>query len=393
MKSRRDLLRLYILRAVGALWAHLLPALDLGSLPQSPRILCIRPDHLGDLLFLTPTLRWLRSQLSEAHLTALVGPWGQEVLAHNPHLDEVRTLPFPGFARRPKGPIWAPYALLGRAAKQLRSDGFDAALVLRFDHWWGAWLARAAGIRRVIGYDVPSTLPFLTHPVPYMAGRHEVLQNLKLAQALRPSLTSTSGDEPDLAEAMRRLPLEFPIPEAAFGRATALVHGKRNYICIHPGAGAAVKLWPPERWAQVADSLVQGDKGLHVLITGGEEELALAWQVAAHMQAEAQVVAGQTDLPTLAALFARAQLVLGSDSGPLKLAQAVGAPTVQLYGPVDVRAFGPWGEPARCRALVSPLPCVPCQKLDYSPAELSYHRCLEAIPVEAVIEAARELLA
>ena len=43
----------------------------------------------------------------------------------------------------------------------------------------------------------------------------------------------------------------------------------------------------------------------------------------------------------------RCALVLGSDSGPLHLAVAVGAPTVHLYGPVPAAKFGPWGDPAR----------------------------------------------
>ncbi|NLE75811.1 MAG: glycosyltransferase family 9 protein, partial [Chloroflexi bacterium] len=263
----------------------------------------------------------------------------------------------------------------------LRRLAFDAAVILRFDHWWGAWLARLAGIPRVVGYDLPTTRPFLTQAVPYQPGRHEALQNLGLLQALlgRQAAELSPG----------AAPMEFAFPAAA-AQAVAGRLGPAPYLCLHPGAGAAVKLWPADRWAQAADAL-SGEVG-RVVLTGGPDELALAWQVAAHMRSEPLVLAGQTSLDELAAIFAQARLALGSDSGPLKLAQAVGAPTVQLYGPVDADAFGPWGDPAAWRVVRSPLPCVPCHRLDYAPDELPAHRCMEAIPVEAVVAAARELL-
>ncbi|MBC7223797.1 MAG: glycosyltransferase family 9 protein, partial [Anaerolineae bacterium] len=145
-------------------------------------------------------------------------------------------------------------------------------------------------------------------------------------------------------------------------------------------------------WAQVADALAQ-ETGALIVLTGSAGELDLVWRVAAHMAEEAVLLAGKTDLAELAATFAQARLVLGSDSGPLKLAQAVGAPTVHLYGPVDARTFGPWGDPSTYRVVQSPLPCAPCNRLDYRPEDLEDHPCMAAIPVEAVLEAARGLLA
>ncbi len=137
-----------------------------GGPPQ--RILVIRPDHLGDLLFTTPALHYLRSQYPQAHIAALIGPWGEAVLAGNSDVDEILTLPFPGFTREPKGGALAPYALLQEEAQRLAAGRFDLALILRFDHWWGAWLAAAAGIPRRIGYDIDEVRPFVTQAEPHL---------------------------------------------------------------------------------------------------------------------------------------------------------------------------------------------------------------------------------
>ena len=104
------------------------------------------------------------------------------------------------------------------------------------------------------------------------------------------------------------------------------------------------------------------------------------------------VAAGETGLGELAAIMARCQLVLGVDSGPLHLAVAMGTPTVHLFGPVDKRAFGPWGDPAHHVVVTSEMDCIPCNRLDYTPSELDGHPCVRNITVEQVLEAVEKLV-
>ncbi|HYN88207.1 MAG TPA: hypothetical protein VER55_06740, partial [Ardenticatenaceae bacterium] len=160
------------------------------------RVLLIRPDHLGDVLFLTPALAALRRAQPAAHITALVGPWAEPVLRGNPDLDGIEILAFPWFDRKRARTLVAPYVSLVRAAASLKGR-FDIAIVLRFDHWWGGWLAAAAGIHRRIGYATPQLAPFLTEAVPYRPGRHEVLQSLTLTARLG-TPGSTRPDEAPL---------------------------------------------------------------------------------------------------------------------------------------------------------------------------------------------------
>ncbi len=50
-----------------------------------------------------------------------------------------------------------------------------------------------------------------------------------------------------------------------------------------------------------------------------------------------------SSLRELAALCRRASLFVGSDTGPLHLAAAVGTPCVGLYGPMPAKRNGPYG--------------------------------------------------
>jgi ADP-heptose:LPS heptosyltransferase len=109
---------------------------------------------------------------------------------------------------------------------------------------------------------------------------------------------------------------------------------------VHPGAAYGAKRWPARRFAAVAAALRA--EGHRVLVTGsaGEHDLARRVAIGAGLPAEA-VLAGRTGLPELAALVARAGLVVSGDTGIAHLAAAFGTPSVTVFGPVDADRWGP----------------------------------------------------
>ncbi|MEO5951066.1 MAG: hypothetical protein ABIQ44_01185, partial [Chloroflexia bacterium] len=148
------------------------------------RILVMRPDHLGDLLFATAALQRIREAYPTAHITGLVGPWGRPMWEGNPNLDAIEVLRFPGMGGAREGGLLAPYMLLRQEATRLEGGNYDLGVALRFDHWWGAALMAAARIPHRWGYDTPGMGEWLTNAVPYTADKHEVEQNLVLAEAM-----------------------------------------------------------------------------------------------------------------------------------------------------------------------------------------------------------------
>ncbi|MFH8369882.1 glycosyltransferase family 9 protein [Streptomyces sp. NPDC018031] len=111
---------------------------------------------------------------------------------------------------------------------------------------------------------------------------------------------------------------------------------------LHPGADAAARRWPAGRFAAVARALAAG--GHRVVITAGAGEAPLAHAVAgAAGLPSGAVLGGASDLPfaELAALVARARVVIAGDTGPAHLATALGTPSVVLFGPVAPRLWGP----------------------------------------------------
>lgn len=364
-------------------------------------ILVIRPDHLGDLLFATPALEELRKAFPQAHITGLVGPWGAAMWEDNPNLDALEIVPFPGISAKTRGrhPL-SPYRLLGEVARSLAHDKYDLGLTLRFDHWWGAALMWAAGIPRRWGYDTPGMGIWLTNTVPYVAGRHEVEQNIRLAQ----EVTGAHSIAPlhmsinrDMGVPALRPPLPVAPPDGLLGD---WVDASRR-IVIHPGTGSANKLWTIAGWSEVADKLAA--KGWAVVLTGAPAERELAHAVVPPTEVGSSTLSGLSGSPLngrqtpprqlagktnnvgqLVWVLERAHMVLGVDSGPLHIAAALGKPTLHLYGPSDETIWGPWGSPYTHRVLRAP-GTQPTSRLDVGSRKLEGGPEMRAITADMVM--------
>jgi heptosyltransferase I len=101
-------------------------------------------------------------------------------------------------------------------------------------------------------------------------------------------------------------------------------------VVLLPGAGKENKLWPVERWREVA-------KRTNALVVWGPGEEPLARRISDNL-------APPTNLRELAGYLKNAKLVLGADTGPLHLAAALGTKVVGLYGPTNPRRNGPYGQ-------------------------------------------------
>jgi lipopolysaccharide heptosyltransferase II len=359
-----------------------------ARIPKTPllrakrnRVLLIRPDHLGDALLATPAIHALRATQPHLEIHVLAGPWSAPIFSVYNEIDAVLTLAFPGFNREGNASLGSPYLLARSAARKIRRIGYDAVVILRPDHWWGALVAHMARIPRVIGYNHPDVEPFLTDILP-RRDEHAVWQNLRLVEHWVGPLKRD------------RIVFRFPVSSVDRESLADLLEGfgmdaREPYLCIHAGAGTWVKLWDEANWAAAADTLAE-QLGVRIVLTGTEQERAMVQRIAAGMQhASPVLLAGETQVSQLAALFERARVVLGPDSGPLHLAAAVGAPTVSLFGPARLSEFAPWGSAHQHITLTSDLACVGCGVLDWGDDPPMYHPCVREITVGRVLEAAR----
>src|SRR5262249_17817225 len=138
-------------------------------------------------------------------------------------------------------------------------------------------------------------------------------------------------------------------------------------------------------FAGAADLLAR-ECGVPVVFSGGPGERELVEGVRSAMRAPSHSLAGDLDLPALAALVELAPGLVSNNTGPVHIAAALGTPVVDLYALTNPQ-HTPWQVPHR--VLYHKVPCAFCYK-SVCPEE--HHHCLTLVPPEAVARAAMELL-
>jgi predicted lipopolysaccharide heptosyltransferase III len=333
-------------------------------------ILVIKLRYLGDVLLATPVFRALRDAYPDSAITALVNRGTEDILAHNPDLNDVLTV-----ERRPDGSQW-------NLVRALRKRRFDCALDLT-DGDRSAVFARLSGAPVRIGFNEEHRWRGLlyTTVVGGAAPCHRIERDL---EAIRPLGLSPKPWPPRLAVSADE-ERELDSWLARLGIGPALSGGP--WVMLQPGARYWFKAWPAERFAALADAL-RDRSGCRILVGGSDDDVDVAERIRGLARCEPIVTAGKTTVRRHAALLGRCALFVGNDNGPMHMAAALGVPVVGLFGPSDPAEWGPRG--ACVEVLYKGLDCRACFHPTCVRGEQS---CMKQITVDEVLAAAQRLLA
>jgi len=159
-------------------------------------------------------------------------------------------------------------------------------------------------------------------------------------------------------------------------------------IALAPGLAETSKerMWPPARYAKLADELAK--QGNQIIFVGVESEKPLIKSIQSQMKSKSINLAGKTSVKQLAYLFTKCKAMIGNDSGPMHLAACMGTKTIGLFGPNLPIRFRPLGKD--CVGLYkATCPCSPTinvHKGEFKPCNNNNNRCMQSISVEDVIK-------
>jgi lipopolysaccharide heptosyltransferase III len=345
-------------------------------LPDNARVLVVILRRLGDVLLTTPLIRSLKRAYPGATIDALVFAGTEGVLAGNPDLAAIISMP-----QRPR--LTDTLSLTARLFRR-----YDLAVSAQTGDRPIAF-ALIAG-RRSVGPIEPegsaSAIKRALLSRSYVRNRsdHRVVDVLRLADVIG-------------VAAHRELvcPPLAPKPHLAPAQPYAVVHAAPMFV---------YKRWTIDGWRTLAAAL--HDRGLAVAATGAASDcdyLDMMWRDTRVLRLD-----GKIDWQELTALVAAAQVYIGPDTAITHLAASAGGPTVALYGPTDPRLWGPWprgGLDVAWQAsgtiqrrgnvwlVQNPLPCLPCQLEGCERRLDSHSQCLDELAVEQVLVAVDQALA
>lgn len=133
--------------------------------------------------------------------------------------------------------------------------------------------------------------------------------------------------------------VQLELPENAVTTAERLLEAhnmRRPFIIFHPGSARAEKFWDARRWSEVINHAAEHHE-LDLVLTGGGSlfEQTHISDIKSKVRGRVVDLSGKTDLLTLAALIARARLLVTVDSAPMHLAAGTGTSQIILFGPTN----------------------------------------------------------
>ena len=290
-------------------------------------ILLIQLKRIGDLILTTPAIAAVRATSPGARITLIIS---EECKAIAPAIRGVDRLLI-----MPRG-----LAGLGTLATISRG-GFDYCVDFTRNDRSALLVFLSRARKRIVSFRIKVRSKFRTRFynefVPHrMRDMHTVDYHLALLAPL--GIQNSPGA------------IQLELPESAITSAEQLLEThnvRRPFIIFHPGSARAEKFWDARRWSEVINHAAE-HHDVDLVLTGGPSlfEQTHISDIKAKVRSGLVDFSGKTDLLTLAALIARARLLVTVDSAPMHLAAATRTPQVILFGPTNPFHWRPRESPA-----------------------------------------------
>ena len=303
--------------------------------PADPRILVIRRNRLGDMIYTLPLLHALRRHYPQAHLVVACDPPGELIARACPAVDEVLVLETG----------WNPWQAAFKNAARLQDYDWVIAAKGGFDQRL-AVLARLTNAVVRIGFEAkpgPASA-YYTHTVAIPDDAHEEHQINMLLRLLKPLGVVKATD--------RAINLTLRLPESARNYAAEILSAPpfaacRHFMLINLSSTVALK-FREEDFISVARGIL-GATDLVIGVVAAPADQPKAHEIAVCMGSD-RIAAVET--PTaleLAALLERAAFLFTPEGGAAHLAATVDTPALVLWseGP-----FKKWHSRGRKHAFV-----------------------------------------
>jgi lipopolysaccharide heptosyltransferase II len=325
-------------------------------------ILIIKLRAVGDVLLSTIVTKNLRHAFPDARLDYLTESPSVDILKGNPFVDDTLV-----YNRSSMGGL--------QLIRLVRAKRYDMVIDL-FGNPRTALVTRMSGARYRVGFGFRGrAYAYNIVAAPRGGAVHNTQFNLDALEALGVAIQD------------RNIYFGFTSDDAAyvdrFLRHAALEN--TFLIGVNTGGGWYTKRWPLEKYAVLADLLIERYRA-NVVLTWGPGQYADVERVQALMRHRV-FIPPDTTLPQLGALMKRCSVVVSNDSGPMHIAAAVGTPVLGIYGPTRPELQGPFGD-QHLTVRREGLECLGCN-LTKCPIG---HPCMLELTVDAVAGACEHLL-
>ena len=340
-------------------------------LEKAETILIRGTNWIGDAVMTLPAIAAIRRSFPLARISILVKPWVADIFSFCTDVDDII--------------LYLPHkdqynlANVARISKEIRGKGFGAAILLQ-NAIEAAIIAFLGRIPIRAGYNSDARGFLLTHSVKRTRAIrrvHQVHYYLEMVKTL-----GCVGNH-------KEFHFRVADQEKFLGRSILENYGVKRgggIIGIAPGAAyGPAKRWFPERFAAVADRLIE-EFSVDIVLFGSASDQEMTKTISRHAHYPLIDLAGVTTLKDAISIMAMCRLFISNDSGLMHVAGALGVPTLAIFGSTNPVATSPIGESNII--IHKELPCSPCLK-EVCPEDF---QCMDMITIDDVYGAAKCML-
>lgn len=278
------------------------------------KIAIVKLSAMGDIIHSMIALQFIKKHYPHILIDWFVEESFKGILEHNPHINAIYCVNLKSIKSK-KSEIVSQIALIKTYSKNNYDLIIDAQGLVK-----SALVSKLLG-KNIAGFSKTSIRErlasyFYKIKVDIAYDKNAIVRNAKvLSEPLGFEITQ---EELDNKEPFLFFKNENSIIDEYFQS------NKKNIVCII-GASWISKMYSKEKFIKIINALDENA----LIVWGNEFEKAIATHIAANSSAK---VLPKLDLNTLKALIAKADLVIGNDTGPTHAAWALNVPSVTIFG-------------------------------------------------------------
>jgi lipopolysaccharide heptosyltransferase II len=296
------------------------------------KILCIRPDNMGDLIMSAPAIRALKESFG-CTITLLTSSIAAGIASFLSEIDDVMIFDTP-WVKTNKIITNDFYQLID----EIKKKQFDAAIVFTVfsqNPLPSVMITYLAGIPKRLAYCRENPYQLLTHWIPdkepYTFIQHQVQRDLELVKTIgaktldkRLCLKLQKNVWPFVSKKLKQLGVDM----------------KRPWMIFHAGVSERKREYPQSLWIETG-KLANKELNYQILLTGNKSEQLSVESIKKAIGKNVFNTAGLFTLEEFITLIKRSPIVVTVNTSAAHIAAAVGTPVIVLYA-LSNPQHSPW---------------------------------------------------
>jgi len=361
------------------------------SLHQCRRILFVKFAEQGSTVLAYPAIRRATEMVGRENVYFMVFEDNRFIIDAMEVIPEGNVITIPTTS-----PVALAAGALG-AVLQARRIGIDAVVDMEFLTRFSAILTFLTAATCRVGFhtffgDGPYRGDLMTHRLLYNPHLHTsqmfdcMVEALKRDPTMLPTFDFTPATDLTFAKFQARAEEQAEVDALLLRENPNL--GSAPLILLNANAGDLLPLrrWPPDRYIELAQRLLERYRDVFIGFTGAPSEAAAINQLAKDVaSSRVLVLAGKTTLRQVLVLYTRSEILVTNDSGSAHFASMTPIHVVTLFGPETPALFA--ARSPNASVLWAGIACSPCVNAYNNRQSVCRNNlCMQAITVDQVLE-------